>query len=118
MKNQKGFMLIELMIIVAIVVVVSMLIIPIFSYSEGTRVGELVKFSYSGVLHKSYEGQLKVSEGSTDGNGLWEFSVLDYSLVEKCNTSLGKKVKIKYNQSFVNPFKQSSRYTAVSIENF
>jgi prepilin-type N-terminal cleavage/methylation domain-containing protein len=118
MKNQKGFTNIEMMIVVAIIGIIIAVIVPCFNFSDGTRTGELVKFSNSGILNKSYEGQLKVSEGSTDGNGLWEFSVVDSSLVDKCNNSLGKKVKIKYQQGIVNPFKQNSSYTAISIDNF
>ena len=43
-------------------------------YSEGTRAGELIKFSNKGVLFKTWEGE--ISQGIS-GAQIFEFSVLD-----------------------------------------
>lgn len=43
-------------------------------YSEGTRAGELIKFSYRGVVVKTWEGEL--SQGIS-GAQIFSFSVLD-----------------------------------------
>lgn len=50
------------------------------SYSSGTRVGKIVKFSKKGVVFKTYEGQLNVGGFAKDDEGdispnVWSFSV-------------------------------------------
>jgi uncharacterized protein YxeA len=43
-------------------------------YSEGTRAGELIKFSHKGVVVKTWEGE--ISQGIS-GAQIFSFSVLD-----------------------------------------
>ena len=52
------------------------------SYSEGTRSGELIKFSKKGVFFKTYEGE--ISQGIS-GAQIFTFSVLgkDQEVIKK-----------------------------------
>lgn len=94
------------------------------SYSEGVRTGKLIKASHKGVIWKSYECQLQLSEfglttkGGDDNNAgnLWEFSCRDESLGKSLEESVGKRVSIHYKQWLLKPAQQSTDYTAVRID--
>lgn len=91
------------------------------SFSEGSRVGVLRKFSKKGVFIKSYEGELLLNAGlKDDGKGqqmvvneTWDFSVdPDASHGEdiqkvvadlKAAMKSGKRVELYYNQNTI-PF--------------
>ncbi|NQY06279.1 MAG: hypothetical protein HRT68_08875, partial [Flavobacteriaceae bacterium] len=74
-----------LKIFIIFLVIVSILYLWVCSwtYSEGSRAGQLIKISKKGILFKTYEGQLntggfQMSEG-IQGN-IWEFSITDEDL--------------------------------------
>ena len=68
-------------------------------YSEGTRAGELIKFSHKGVLVKTYEGE--ISQGIS-GAQIFSFSVLDQEkeVIEKMKEYQGKYVKLTYIERY------------------
>jgi len=68
------------------------------SYSEGVRSGELVKFSRKGVVFKSWEGEIR----ETDGGSIFYFSVLDRDakLIEDLKNDQGKYVKVDYVERY------------------
>lgn len=68
-------------------------------YSEGTRAGELIKFSYRGVVIKTWEGEL--SQGIS-GAQIFSFSVLDQDkeVIEKLNKYQGSYIKVTYIERF------------------
>lgn len=68
-------------------------------YSEGTRAGELIKFSHRGVLIKTWEGEL--SQGIS-GAQIFSFSVLDKNndVIEKLKEYQGSFVKVTYVERF------------------
>lgn len=68
-------------------------------YSEGTRAGELIKFSNKGVLFKTWEGE--ISQGIS-GAQIFQFSVLDNEeeVVEKMNELQGRYVKVTYVERY------------------
>jgi hypothetical protein len=77
-----------------------------WTYSEGTRAGQLIKFSEKGVVFKTYEGELNMgglrtgnSEDGLEGN-LWKFSVLDENVVEELMKAEGKRVKLGYKERY------------------
>jgi hypothetical protein len=72
-------------------------------YSEGTRAGELIKFSHKGVLFKTWEGE--ISQGIS-GAQIFEFSVLDKDakVIEKLQQYQGKYVKLTYEERYATFF--------------
>lgn len=68
-----------------------------YTYSEGDRTGELIKFSHKGYVFKTYEGEL--SKG-VSGVNLFKFSVLDSDkkVIEQLNDAEGKYVKVHYKE--------------------
>ena len=68
-------------------------------YSEGTRAGELIKFSHRGVVIKTWEGE--ISQGIS-GAQIFSFSVLDKDaeVIEKLKEFQGNYVKVTYIERF------------------
>ncbi len=68
-------------------------------YSEGTRAGELIKFSHRGVVIKTWEGE--ISQGIS-GAQIFSFSVLDKdtAIIEKLKEYQGSYVKVTYIERF------------------
>ena len=69
------------------------------SYSEGTRSGELIKFSKKGILFKTYEGE--ISQGIS-GAQIFSFSVEEGEpeVINKLDLYQGKYVKVTYKERF------------------
>ncbi len=68
-------------------------------YSEGTRTGELIKFSKKGVIYKTWEGE--ISQGIS-GAQIFQFSVLggNTQVVEKLQQNEGNYVKLTYIERY------------------
>lgn len=68
-------------------------------YSEGTRTGELIKFSRKGVMTKTWEGE--ISQGIS-GAQIFQFSVLDQNLdvIQKLRENEGNYVKLTYVERY------------------
>lgn len=68
-------------------------------YSEGTRAGELIKFSNKGVIVKTWEGE--ISQGIS-GAQIFKFSVLDQeeAVIKKLQEFQGQYVKVSYVERF------------------
>ncbi len=69
------------------------------TYSEGTRSGELIKFSNKGVVFKTWEGE--ISQGIS-GAQIFSFSVEDKNegIIKKLEKFQGKYVKLTYIERF------------------
>lgn len=68
-------------------------------YSEGTRAGELIKFSHRGVVIKTWEGE--ISQGIS-GAQIFTFSVLDQDdeVIEKLKKYQGSYVTVSYIERY------------------
>ncbi len=67
-------------------------------YSSGERAGYVQKFSLKGYVCKTWEGEIiLVSMPGTQAEK-FVFTVKDKSIVNKVNDSLGKRVKIYYEE--------------------
>ena len=73
------------------------------TYSEGTRAGELIKFSHKGVMVKTWEGQ--ISQGIS-GAQIFDFSVLDKNddVIQKLQEYQGSYVKLTYVERYTTFF--------------
>jgi len=69
------------------------------TFSEGTRAGELIKFSHRGVIVKTWEGE--ISQGIS-GAQIFSFSVLDQEadVIEKLKKYQGSYVKLTYIERY------------------
>ncbi len=74
-----------------------------FVYSEGTRVGVLIKFSNKGTMYKTFEGEIiqpgiKASNSVQMKSNTFKFSVTDKDLADKLMTLQGQEIEIHYKQ--------------------
>ncbi|MCH4822901.1 6-phosphogluconate dehydrogenase [Gramella lutea] len=72
-------------------------------YSQGTRSGELIKFSHKGVIVKTWEGE--ISQGIS-GAQIFQFSVLDKDdeVVKNLQEYEGDYVKLTYIERYTTFF--------------
>jgi len=111
----KGFF-IKLLIGVVALITIIILVNHYFPYSEGTRAGELVKFSKKGVMFKTYEGEL--SQGVSEAQRFF-FSVEEKheDVIEKLNNVQGSNVKLTYEERyFTFPWIGDTKYYIVEVE--
>lgn len=92
-------------------------------YSDGQRSGELRKISHKGIVWKSYEGQLLLSNGyirKPDGSGspdIWNFSVVDEDVAKKLESlPPDAKVTLTYRQWFIGPVWLDSKYVITGVK--
>ena len=99
----KRFFLVLLVIIVAGVGV--FVWVSGWTYSDGTRAGDLIKMSNTGVVFKTYEGQLNLGgfqSDTSDGlsGNIWSFSVTNNDIYKKLQQYEGKRIKVHYRQRY------------------
>lgn len=105
-------------------------------YSDGVRIGTIQKFSYKGLVAKTWEGEmllggLKRKTSSTSDGGIttsmvanvWNFTVEDPAIIAKLKEAMdsGAQVQIKYRQEIIgSPFRTETGifgpYFAISVE--
>lgn len=75
-----------------------------WTFSEGTRAGELIKVSRKGVVFKTYEGQINLGGFESDAEGIvgniWAFSTTDEKVYKRLQELEGKKIKLHYKQRY------------------
>ncbi|HKN87092.1 MAG TPA: hypothetical protein VJV04_09555 [Nitrospiraceae bacterium] len=81
-----------------VLIMLYLLLVLNWSFSDGDRVGYLQKFSHRGWLCKSYEGELAMTTVPGVAPMIWTFSVWDKTVAEQINTLLGKKVVLHYRE--------------------
>lgn len=92
-----------------------------YTFSEGYRAGLLQKFSYKGVLFKTYEGELILSSISSTANVAiasekFHFSVTRGDLAIQFDTLQGRNVIVHYiEKKGALPWRGDSRYLVDSI---
>ncbi len=93
-----------------------------WTYSEGTRSGNLIKVSKKGVVFKTYEGELnlggvRMTEG-LEGN-IWSFTILNEDLINSLKNFEGKRVKLYYKERYrTMPWLGDTNYIMTSVEEF
>jgi hypothetical protein len=90
------------------------------NYSTGTRVGVVTKLSKSGVVFKSWEGDLLMAlpgDISAVNAEKFQFSVADEAVkdVEDAMRS-GKRVELQYHQWLVSPPTISTHYVITAVK--
>lgn len=116
--------------IIALVFLVLVLMAYYWNYSDGYRVGQVIKLSHKGYLFKTWEGQLDQgflapSEDNGTGSGvatrLWDFSVRENDTTARKQIdsaiSMGYKVKVYYKEKIWNvSFWGDTRYFVYKVE--
>jgi hypothetical protein len=69
-----------------------------FDYSSGERAGYVQKFSRKGWVCKTWEGELAMVNLPGTMPELFNFSVRDDAVAARINESLGKRVRLHYEQ--------------------
>lgn len=99
--------IIRIFVIVLSLVIVLFIFLLMRPYSEGTRVGTLVKLSKKGFIFKTWEGELNMAmivgenaAASAEGK-IWLFSVKpdkDETLITELNNLQGQRVILYYKE--------------------
>ncbi|MFM2339660.1 MAG: hypothetical protein RLZZ360_296 [Candidatus Parcubacteria bacterium] len=93
-----------------------------FEYSEGIRIGQVVKLSDKGLLWKTYEGSLGVTQSGAYVES-WDFSIdeksadnyLLISMLEEAART-GDIIEIKYSQRYgIRPWRGKTSYLVESV---
>ena len=87
-----------LVIGVPILVLLYIWVMLSYSYSKGERVGYIQKFSNKGWVCKTWEGELAMANLPGAMPQIFEFTVRDPQTAARINESLGKRVRIHYEQ--------------------
>jgi hypothetical protein len=111
--------------VIAIIVVVLLGVLAFLyyvPYSEGDRVGTIIKVSKRGTIFKTYEGQLNVNTfGAIKGkSGLtesFEFSIPDDpELIAKIDGLLGQPIKLSYEEKYyLFPWLGETKYLVTDV---
>ncbi|WP_115462765.1 6-phosphogluconate dehydrogenase [Winogradskyella aurantiaca] len=94
-----------------------------WTYSEGTRAGQLIKVAKKGVIFKTFEGELNLGGlrmgdqvDALEGN-IWSFSVIKEEVLDEVRKYEGKRVKLLYKQRFKSmPWQAKTNYIVVGVE--
>lgn len=94
-----------------------------WTYSEGTRAGQLIKITKKGFVFKTNEGELNMgglrigtANDGLEGN-LWQFSVLDENVLKQLEAAEGKRVKLSYKERFKSmPWQGETNNFIVAVE--
>lgn len=93
-----------------------------WTYSKGTRAGNLIKISYKGVVFKTYEGQLNLGGFQTDAQtgvsgNIWAFSVWDDEVYEQLQQHEGQQVKLFYREKYKSmPWQGDTNYFIYDVK--
>jgi hypothetical protein len=69
-----------------------------FNYSEGERAGYVQKFSRKGWLCKTWEGELAMVNLPGAMPEIFRFSVRDDAVAARLNETMGRRVRLHYEQ--------------------
>lgn len=109
------------LLILGILSLIGYMLYANFTYSEGTRAGDLIKISKKGYVFKTYEGQLKlggIDLTSEDGlSDTWEFSATDEAVIEQLQKLQGEKVILHYKEiNKAMPWQGDTEYFITKVE--
>ena len=69
-----------------------------YAYSRGERAGFVQKLSQRGWVCKTYEGEMALANGPNVVPEIFRFTVRDPKIADAINASLGRQVKVIYEQ--------------------
>lgn len=89
-----------------------------YSYSDGDRVGYVQKISKKGWVFKTWEGELAMVNMPGALSEIFTFSVRDDAVAKSIQESLGKRVRLSYEEHVGVPLSwfAETRYYVVGVE--
>jgi len=122
LKSKLKSFVLKIILVLAVLGTI-LLWVSTWTYSEGTRAGQLIKFSEKGIIFKTFEGELNMGGLRTDSShdalegNLWTFSVLDKKVVNDLEEAEGKRVKLSYRERYkAMPWQGDTNYFIVKVE--
>ncbi len=107
--------------LVAVLGVSGLTIVRQWQRGTGVRTGTVVKFSYKGLIQKSWEGELML--GSTQSGKTWDFSVDPKAveagrLIQEIQDVQLKMipVSLKYEQKFIWPWIAETNFLVTEVQ--
>jgi hypothetical protein len=98
-SRRKGCLLILAILLVPILLFALYVWIALnFDYSEGERAGYVQKFSRRGWICKTWEGELAMVNLPGAMPEIFRFSVWDDAVAARINETLGRRVRLHYEQ--------------------
>jgi len=97
-RRRPGLILLLLLIAAAVLFVLYVLLALHYNYSEGERAGYVQKLSRKGWLCKTWEGELAMVNLPGAMPEIFRFSVRDDAVAAQVNASLGRRVRLHYEQ--------------------
>lgn len=91
-------------------------------YSEGTRTGQLTKFSEKGWILSTYEGEIVMGGLSTNMDGaatanIFQFSTTEQEVIDTLKANAGANVTLTYTEFFnVNIAEGNTNYLVTSVK--
>jgi hypothetical protein len=91
--------------LVVVVLLVPVLLFALYTwvalhwdYSNGSRSGQLQKFSRKGWICKTYEGELWQSMMPNVAPSIWLFTVREQKVARQLDTLVGRQVRVHYTE--------------------
>ena len=97
-RRKPGLILLLLLILAILLFCLYVWISLNFDYSEGERAGFVQKFSRRGWICKTWEGELAMVNLPGAMPEIFRFSVRDEAVAARVNQSLGRRVRLHYEQ--------------------
>jgi len=116
--------LLSVLLVVALLAAGVVWFATVANYSDGYRVGKVIKLSNKGYLFKTWEGTLDFGYLQTDPEGgvatrIWDFSVADAAARKDIDTAIAGdyKVKLFYREKYVRLFwRGDTRHFVYKVE--
>jgi hypothetical protein len=97
-RRKPGLILLGVLLVAVLLFVLYVWLALTFNYSEGERAGFVQKFSRKGWLCKTWEGELAMVNLPGAMPEIFSFSVRDDAVAARVNETLGRRVRLHYEQ--------------------
>ena len=108
---------IKILLAILAIVTISVAGLSRCTYSNGARIGTVIKFSQKGLGipgFKSYEGTLQIGQKSSD---MWNFSVSDEVVINQLQAAMNNQVQVKlvYKQYLFSDKTKDTAYRIMEV---
>ena len=97
-RRRPGLVLLGVLLVLILLFALYVWLALSFNYSEGERAGFVQKFSHKGWICKTWEGELAMVNLPGAMPEIFRFSVRDDAVAARVNETLGRRVRLHYEQ--------------------